>query len=190
MESLSRCPVAPIGGGKGRIYSARICDQKSGQILVVTSDAEPFVVYMLDDPGVPWPPGTKCPEAVLITGDWVCFIELKGTVRGEQRAPRALDQLASGVAHFAPLGRRGEAPGHGDEHHDRWSAGQDLLSVMPDTEHMVSCVIVTFSGAARVPHQTATVAGKRVAWMATQIAGSRQEATISLADLRRKILGP
>lgn len=193
MELLSACPLAPPATPPRRgISSVTVTDGKTRQQLVITGD-EPFVVYQLDDPAL-WPKDARKPDAVLITRTWVCFLELKGSVRDggadETRGEHAVSQLASGAVHFAPVGRCGAVPTHGDEHHDRWSFEQDLLAVMPTADHALSGVIITFAGQSRVPPVTEQLAGKTFTRMVVQLRGIRQQAHIDLAELRRKVFGP
>jgi hypothetical protein len=194
MDLLAHCPLAPsVTPGRRGVHTAVITDRKTKQTLIVTSE-ESFIVHMLDDPAVEWTEGSPRPDAVLITDSWVCFLELKGTVHdgvdGRRRGAHAMGQLEHGAAHFAPVGRTGEAPTHGDTHHDQWAATDDPLAVMPRKDHVVSGVVVTFAGQSRVPSAMTLVAGKPFTRMVIQIAGRRQQARIDLAELRRKVLGP
>ncbi|HVG60733.1 MAG TPA: hypothetical protein VNA24_19405, partial [Hyalangium sp.] len=156
-------------GGTKAAYAVQLEGGRSGQVLVVTSD-EPLVAYQLDDPSVEWPEGVRKPEGVLI-GDldgqsYVVFIELKASDDPEKgkkgKAVDAAEQLQSIIEHFHPYSRSGGTYGHGDEHHDRWSSGDDELEVMPQREHAVVTLALFRRLVARTPPAIQRVGDREV----------------------------
>jgi hypothetical protein len=146
MKKLSelRTPRPPKKGSPRATHAVQIEGGRSGQILVVTSD-EPLVAYQLDDSNLKWPDGVRKPEGVLLGEldgqSYVVFVELKASDdpdKGKKgKMVDATEQLQSMIEHFHPYGRFGGSRRHGDEHHDRWRDGEDLLEVMPRSDHRV-----------------------------------------------------
>jgi hypothetical protein len=171
MERLSNLPARQPSkkGGTKAAYAVQLDGGRSGQVLVVTSD-EPLVAYQLDDPSVEWPEGVRKPEGVLIGEldgqSYVVFIELKASDDPEKgkkgKVVDAAEQLQSIIEHFHPYSRSGGAYGHGDEHHDRWSNGDDELEVMPRREHAVVALALFRRLVARTPPVVQRVGGREV----------------------------
>jgi len=170
MERLSDLPAPrPKKGTSGSRYAVQLDGGRSGQVLVVTSD-EPLVAYQLDHPSVAWPHGIRKPEGVLIGEldgrSYVVFIELKASDdpdKGKKgKVVDADEQLRSIIEHFHPYGRSGEARRHGDEHHDRWSDGEDELEVMPSPEHAVVALALFRRLVARTPPIVRRVGSREV----------------------------
>lgn len=125
------------------------------QVLTITHDDE-LTAYQLDDDDVAWESESKRPDGVVLgTLDGVsvvCFIELKTTLKAdEDRAVKALAQVESALTHFHPSERAGRPRSHGDEHHDRFTSGDDELEVHPARDHRVLALGVTFRALPRLP---------------------------------------
>jgi len=168
--------------GANRTLAFELRSERSGQVLVVTSD-EPLVAYQLDDPGyVSWPPGVRNPEGVLIgeiDGErWVVFIELKGTDdpdKGKKGKVRdAAEQLRSMIHHFHPYARSGGEYGEGDAHHDAWRDGEDVLPVMPDRHHQVAGIALFRRVTVQAPAIVELVGGKTVAFVNAPFHGAQR----------------
>ena len=77
----------------------------------------------------------------------VCFVELKTTLKAKKdddRVEHALLQVQAAIEHFHPEGRSGGTRNHGDDHHDEWATGSDPIAVVPEPEHEVIALVVTF----------------------------------------------
>ncbi|MFH0902814.1 MAG: hypothetical protein V2A73_19460 [Pseudomonadota bacterium] len=100
-------------------WQATLVDQKTGQSLLLRSDA-PMTSYCLDRDDL-WADGERKCDTVLIVEapSLVCFVEFKGCV-SDKRFASALEQLEGAMHHFA----RSEP--HGADHHSRWENGEDL----------------------------------------------------------------
>ena len=175
MERLAACPVEGPDKKRRGVREWWVVDRKdqgdspkAPLTLIITSDQHDFVVYSLDRREVAWGAGHKRPDAVLVanlgTTHLVCFIEMKSTMKGDSAVyQKALAQLRSGVDHFCPAGRRGSTRVHGDEHHDRWRDGDDLIEVMPSANHVVCGVCVVLRQAPPRPlPQRDRISGKDV----------------------------
>jgi hypothetical protein len=194
VEHLSPFRVGPPSGTKRgkKSWVVEICDQKTKQSLVVESD-EPLAGYTIDVAKAGWKEHERHPDGALVgevDGDaWVCFVELKGTLRTrEQKQPpadHALDQLEGGVRHFHPLNRGTTAASHGAEHHDRWVDGSDPLDVRPTIDHHTVGIAVAFRQVPRSPPQRSPqVDSVEVPLRVTQIAMSKpNRATCSFKKL-------
>lgn len=149
MDRISTLPsYAVVGKERRGHFSAELREEKSGQVLAVTHD-EALVAYQLDDNGRP--EGEKMADGVILgrlkQRSIVCFVELKTTLKakeGEDRVERALLQVQAAVEHFHPVGRSGGTRNHGDDHHDEWASGSDPIAVVPEPEHEVIALVVTF----------------------------------------------
>lgn len=160
-------------------------DSRTKQRLEFSSD-DPFVAFTLDD-SVQWDTGMK-PDGVIVAAieeqTWVCFIEMKG----RPNTDRAYRQLLGGAKHFAPLARRNGQRDHGDNHHDEWSNGRDVLGSMPSDDHRVVGVFITFRNIAqRMPPPPQKICGKGLYRTAVQVTKKKpNRAEIDLKDLFRK----
>jgi hypothetical protein len=56
----------------------------------------------------------------------------------------------------------GGARTHGDEHHDRWAAGDDALLPLPAKLHAVAGLIVVFRAGSRVLATSQTILGREI----------------------------
>jgi hypothetical protein len=197
MERLSDLP-APRPPKKERPktgYVVQLDGGRSGQVLVVTSD-EPLVAYQLDDPSVAWPHGVRKPEGVLI-GDldgrsYVVFVELKASDdpnKGKKgKEVDAAEQLQSIIEHFHPYSRSGGAYRHGDEHHDRWSRGDDALEVMPKADHSVVALALFRRLMVRAPPIVQRVGDREVIQVFAPFHGaSRNRLELRFRELLRHI---
>lgn len=178
---------APPPRRKG-VWRALVEDPRTKQALVLEGD-EPLASYRLDVTEGGWLAGERHPDAVVIgTLDdvvWVCFVELKGTLRpsvdddDQPPSARALTQLEGGVHHFHPtLGS------HGAVHHQQWQAGADALDPQPLPRHRVVGVVVAFRHVPRPPpRRPLTVGPTRVDLRVAQIsANERNRVTISFRE--------
>lgn len=182
-QLLTEAPPPPRRG----VWRALVEDPRTRQALVLEGD-EPLASYRLDIPEGGWREGEKHPDAVVIgTLDdvvWVCFVELKGTLRlprdGEEPSARALTQLEGGVHHFHPT-----AGSHGAVHHQQWQAGADDLDPQPLPRHRVVGVVVAFRHVPRPPpRRPLTVGPTRVDLRVAQIsANERNRVTLSFREL-------
>jgi hypothetical protein len=184
---------------RGVRFAASIEDRKTKQTVVVTSD-EPITAYALDDDDRRWwKDGEKHPDSVLVAS-WdgapcVIFVELTGTVKLRQKAGQTVDpmvrkaaQIDAGIEHFHPSGRSGTVKSHGDEHHDRWMAGDDLPAPLPPRSHRVAGVVLGFHQQARTPLGPKTFHGQRVPRLVwSPVPSTRNRAEIRLADLARQL---
>lgn len=201
MKALAPLREPDLKPPKGARYAARVRDPKTKQELVVTS-AEPIAAYCLDDDHrVPWPHGEGHTDAVLIAeldgSPVVLFIELTQSLqlakkRGSQvevdPMVRKTKQLDGAVAHFHPAARTGAVRSHGDEHHDAWASGEDVLPLLPDAEHRVGAMVIGFHQQARTPLGAAVVGGrtvKRAVW--SPVPSSRLSGTVAFRDLTRQL---
>lgn len=161
MEQLEPLLNQPGEAGKGQSV-VFVEDARTAQRLVVESD-EPLAAYGLDRDGV-WPEGEPHPDGVVIgelDGEvWVCFVELKGTLRAkaEKEVPseKALRQLEGGVRHFHPLDDT-----NGAEHHERWSRQADLPRPTPAPNHRVVGIAVAFRHVPRPPPNRVVALGSQ-----------------------------
>jgi hypothetical protein len=200
MELLE--PLAePAPSIQGARFAAAIEDRKTGQTVVVTSD-EPITAYALDDDDDErrwWKDGEKHPDSVLVAS-WdgepcVIFVEITGTVKLKEKARQVVDpmdrkaaQIDAGVEHFHPAGRSGATRSHGDAHHDRWEAGEDLPTPVPAKSHRVAGVVLGFHQQARTPLGPKTFYGHRVPRLVwSPVPSTRNRAVIQLADLARQL---
>lgn len=195
--------LAPLREGeparKGRGYRAVVKDDKTGQQITITS-AEPIAAYALDDEARKWwqdADGERRPDAVVLARasahSYVIFVELTHSMRPRthRRDPRPRDpalrkmeQLQSAIDHFHPQGRGGGERTHGDEHHDRWAAGEDEPDPLPAKEHRVGGIVLSFHLEARSLPLMTQMGGrtvKRVVW--SPVPSSRQQAEITLEQL-------
>jgi hypothetical protein len=193
-------PLAePAPSVKGVRFAAAVEDPKTKQTVVVTSD-EPITAYALDDDARRWwKDGEKHPDSVLVAswdGDpCVIFVELTGTVKLREKAGQIVDpmirkaaQIDAGIEHFHPSGRSGAARSHGDDHHDRWGAGEDLPAPVPARSHRVAGVVIGFHQQARTPLGPRTFHGQRVPRLVwSPVPSTRNRAVIKLADLARQL---
>ena len=133
-------------------YAVEIRDKRTTQSIVITHD-EPLAGYHLDVAETQWEDENH-PDGVVI-GEldgkaWVCFIELKGTMRPREDkavpAEKALEQLRGGVSHFHP-----EGASHGTAHHEAWADDTDPLLVKPPKNHRVIGIAVGFRQVPRPP---------------------------------------
>jgi hypothetical protein len=200
MERLCDCPImGPEGERRRGPYKGWVTEPKGKQRLSITSDEVPFLVYSLDPQDlvgrkrVDWPEGQKRPEAVLIAsraeGSLVCFLELKASLKTDpEKHRRAMAQIEGGVQHFAPTGRMGGVRSHGDDHHDRWSSGDDLPATAPDNRHRVAGIVVAFRQLPRMPPEPPrTVCGKEIVISVVQVSLEKyNQASITLEGLLRK----
>jgi hypothetical protein len=162
-------------------YLASVRDRRTQQEIIFTSRER---LRSFDLEQAPWRDREKhCDGLVVGSVDGesiVCFVELKGT-----HDERAMDQLAGTVDHFHPAGRQGAARAHGDEHHDRWSAGEDTWAHMPSADHRVVGVAIGFHRVPRAPPTFNTLGGKNVGVVAVQVARERNQAVVSLEQVLR-----
>lgn len=184
---------------RGARFAAAIEDPKTKQTVVVTSD-EPITAYALDDDDRRWwTDGEKHPDSVLVAS-WdgepcVIFVELTGTVKLRVKGGQLVDpmdrkaaQIDAGIEHFHPSGRSGAARSHGDDHHDRWEAGEDLPSPVPARSHRVAGVVIGFHQQARTPLGPKLFHGQRVPRLAwSPVPSMRNRAVIRLEDLARQL---
>lgn len=184
---------------RGARFAAAVEDPKTKQRVVVTSD-EPITAYALDDDDRRWwKDGEKHPEAVLVAS-WdgepcVIFVELTGTVKLRKQGDKVVDpmdrkaaQIDAGIEHFHPSGRSGAARSHGDDHHDRWGAGEDLPEPVPARSHRVAGVVIGFHQQARTPLGPKLFHGQRVPRLVwSPVPSSRNRAEIPIADLARQL---
>jgi hypothetical protein len=180
-------------------FAASVEDPKTKQTVIVTSD-EPITAYSLDDDDRRWwTEGEKHPDSVLVAS-WdgapcVIFVELTGTVKLRKKAGKLEDpmirkaaQIDAGIEHFHPAGRSGAARSHGDDHHDRWAAGDDLPTPAPTRSHRVAGVVLGFHQQARTPLGPATFHGQRVPRLVwSPVPSTRNRAVIRLADLAQQL---
>ena len=180
-------------------FAASVEDPKTKQTVFVTSD-EPITAYALDDDDRRWwTEGEKHPDSVLVAswdGDpCVIFVELTGTIKLRKKAGEIVDpmirkaaQIDAGIEHFHPAGRAGAARSHGDDHHDRWAAGDDLPTPAPARSHRVAGVVLGFHQQARTPLGPMTFHGQRVPRLVwSPVPSARNRAVIRLADLARQL---
>jgi hypothetical protein len=184
---------------RGIRFAAAIEDRKTKQTVVVTSD-EPITAYALDDDDRRWwTAGEKHPDSVLVAS-WdgepcVIFVELTGTVKLREKAGQIVDpmvrkaaQIDAGVDHFHPSGRSGGARSHGDDHHDRWQAGEDLPTPVPARLHRVAGVVIGFHQQARTPLGPKLFHGHRVPRLVWSLVPStKNRAVIEFGDLARQL---
>lgn len=200
MKNLDECPVEPLRAGRRREASGEyiIRDPRSFQTLTVRSD-EPLVVYTLDHEDVEWPSEEKRPDAVIIGEvegvSVVCFIELKASMRDrldkQPKIQRSIAQLDAGLRHFCPSGQMRGHETHGDEHHARWRDGEDELPVMPDREHRVATLAVTYRQLPRPLAGEVESGGRKVWQAAVQLRQSGfNRAEIEFKELLRKAAVP
>jgi hypothetical protein len=102
-------------------------------------------------------------------------------------AERALQQSQQGVQHFCPTARAGGERSHGDEHHDRWAAGDDLLPVMPDGAHRVVAATISFRQGGRLPPTAVTHAGKEVLFLSMQVQNRFNRAELSIEEFCQRL---
>jgi hypothetical protein len=186
----------PSPSVRGTRFAATVEDPKTKQTVVVTSD-EPITAYADDDDARRWwKDGEKHPDSVLVAswyGDpCVIFVELTGTVKmrkdGVDPMIRKAAQIDAGIEHFHPAGCSGAARSHGDYHHDRWEAGEDLPAPVPARSHRVAGVVIGFHQQARTPLGPRTFHGQRVPYLAwSPVPSTRNRAVIRLADLARQL---
>jgi hypothetical protein len=184
---------------RGIRFAAAIEDRKTKQTVVVTS-GEPITAYALDDDDRRWwTAGEKHPDSVLVAS-WdgepcVIFVELTGTVKLREKAGQIVDpmvrkaaQIDAGVDHFHPSGRSGGARSHGDDHHDRWQAGEDLPTSVPARSHRVAGVVIGFHQQARTPLGPKLFHGHRVPRLVwSPVPSTRNRAVIEFGDLARQL---
>jgi hypothetical protein len=197
----------PKGRGSRGKYRALIEDAKTQQEVLIVSD-EPLAAYALDDENRKWWLDTddeKRPDAVLLAHhqghSYVIFIDLtysmkprvhqadkKGSTKAVAKDPsvRKMEQLQSALDHFHPAARSASARTHGDEHHDRWAAGQDQPDPLPAREHRVGGIVLSFHHQARVlplVTQMGERTVKRAVW--SPVPSAFKKAEITITDLLR-----
>ena len=176
MDRLADLEILPPARKRSNArYLASIRDQGTKQEIVFTG-RERLRSFNLER--AKWSPGEKhCDGVVAGTVDGesvVCFVELKGT-----HDEKAMEQLASAVDHFHPAGRTGDPRSHGDDHHDRWAAGDDAWAHMPPATHQVVGIAISFHRVVRDPPSFRSLGGKRVGLVAVQVARERNQAVVA-----------
>jgi len=154
-------------------WLVEIRDAKTRQSLLVEHD-EPIDAFVFPDPETMprarrsaslWAEGERHAEGVLVGEldgeDWVCFVELKGSLEHKDAAKQsptehALDQLEGSARHFHPT-----TDSTGREHHDRFADGSDELGVRPSKRHRVVGLLVALRRSPMPPPHRAIVLGDR-----------------------------
>lgn len=176
-----------------------IREPKNNQILVVRH-YDDIVAYPLDVAAAGHPEGEQTADGVLLAHlhdrTVVIFLELKSTLKprrdGASRLDNAFDQLYASISHFHPTGRSGNGQAssstHGDVHHTAFSTGKDPIVVLPDINHDVVAVVVTFKQVPRdAPLPPMILGGKTVVRAAVQVSpADRNRAEIDLEKLLRQ----
>ncbi|MDI7267628.1 MAG: hypothetical protein QME96_06510 [Myxococcota bacterium] len=165
-------------------------------VLEVTSRRTPITAFHLDA-DTAWGAAGKRPDGVLVAGvvpdGFVCFVELKGTVKPTE-AQRPFSQLLAGVRHFAPEAALGGSRGHGDDHHDRWRGGDDRPAangkpIRIAREHEIRAAVLVSRGGTRLPPRWHDVAGMRVFFAVVPRHGRWGRIEMTLEDLRAAVAG-
>lgn len=194
MDQLSPLFALPPKGfkQKKRQYAVEIRDERTKMSIIVTHDA-PLAGYNLDVQEAQWKQGEKHPDGVImgeLNGNvWVCFIELKGSMRPEEDkalpAEKALEQLEGGVRHFHPEGLGTGRLSHGAEHHAAWADDEDPLEVKPSKDHRVIGIAVGLRQVPRPPPlRPLKVGPTRVSLRVVQLSSSeRNSVTVTFEEL-------
>ncbi len=193
MDRLSSLAVGAPEGFKRKKgeYVVEIRDERTMQSIVITHD-EPLAGYHLDVAEANW--GDENHPDGVVVGElggeaWVCFIEMKGTMKAKEDkadpAEKALEQLAGGVLHFHPEGMGTPNASHGGTHHNAWADGSDPLDVRPSKNHRVIGIAVGFRQVPRPPPMRPLKIGPtRVSLRVVQISSNeRNSVRLSFKDL-------
>lgn len=155
MRALLADLLADHPGRTKARFAVEISDERTGQVLVITSD-EMLVGYQLDQSAAEWADGEKHPDGLVLGTyagrSYVCFIELKSSMRLRDRgqgdpAAHALEQLEGAFRYFHPF----NTSSTGDKHHEQWRTGEDALAYFPGADHEVIGIAVGYRQVPRPP---------------------------------------